>query len=68
MPTGGDQQIGSLSRDTVSAASLDLCFRRGLGLDVLPRLEAHLGKVDLAFCPNAGELLCFLEQLATVSA
>ena len=35
--------------------SLHLCFRRGMGHDLLPELVAQYGHIDLVFGPNAGE-------------
>ena len=54
-PSDGAEHAEMLARDSAAAGSLHLCFRRGLGHDVLPAIVAQFGHIDLAFGPNAGE-------------
>ena len=54
-------------RDGVAVGSMQLCFRRGMGHDVLPVIVAELGRIDMVFGPNAGEFRCITYlQLANV--
>ena len=45
-------------RGSEAFSSLRLCFRRGMGHDLLPALLAQHGRIDLLFGPNAGESKC----------
>ena len=61
---GGEQNMQP--RGSEATGSLHLCFRRGMGHDLLPALAAQYGHIDLVFGPNAGEPeCCTLGQLVS---
>jgi len=57
---GLEKQRHMQSRGSEAAGSLNLCFRRGMGHDLLPAFAAQHGHIDLVFGPNAGECNCRL--------